>query len=117
MVQDSYITLYHDNKALYQVDKPLWWEERRAEALNLLQNKEVESFKDAYTLDYGINVRRIKFSGDPFSLFRCDIPGLATSNYLVLNDSFYSQVENPDLPEGVIICSLSKALKEHADLI
>lgn len=117
MVQDSYITLYHDNKALYQADKPLWWEERRAEALNLLQNKEVESFKDAYTLDYGINVRRIKFSGDPFSLFRCDIPGLATSNYLVLNDSFYSQVENPNLPEGVIICSLSKALKEHADLI
>ena len=117
MVQDSYITLYHDNKALYQADKPLWWEERRAEALNLLQNKEVESFKDAYTLDYGINVRRIKFSGDPFSLFRCDIPGLATSNYLVLNDSFYSQVENPNLPESVIICSLSKALKEHADLI
>ena len=117
MVQDSYITLYHDNKALYQVDKPLWWEERRAESLNLLQNKEVESFKDAYTLDYGINVRRIKFSGDPFSLFRCDIPGLATSNYLVLNDSFYSQVENTNLPEGVIICSLSKALKEHADLI
>lgn len=117
MVQDSYITLYHDNKALYQADKPLWWEERRAEALNLLQNKEVESFKDAYTLDYGINVRRIKFSGDPFSLFRCDIPGLATSNYLVLNDSFYSQVEDPNLPDSVIICSLSTALKEHADLI
>ena len=117
MVQDSYIALFNDNKALFQAEKPLWWEEKRTEAINLLAQKEIESFKDAYALDYGINVRRLPFQGDPFSLFRCDIPGLATSNYLVLNDSFYAQVSEPNLPEGVIICSLSQAFKNHADLI
>ena len=117
MVQDSYIALFNDNKALFQAEKPLWWEEKRTEAINLLAEKEIESFKDAYALDYGINVRRLPFQGDPFSLFRCDIPGLATSNYLVLNDSFYAQVSEPNLPEGVIICSLSQAFKNHADLI
>lgn len=117
MVQDSYIALFNDNKALFQAEKPLWWEEKRTEAINLLAEKEIESFKGAYALDYGINVRRLPFQGDPFSLFRCDIPGLATSNYLVLNDSFYAQVSEPNLPEGVIICSLSQAFKNHADLI
>ena len=117
MVQDSYIALFNDNKALFQAEKPLWWEEKRQEAIDFLANKEIESFKDAYALDYGINVRRLPFQGDPFSLFRCDIPGLATSNYLVLNDSFYAQVNEPNLPKGVIICSLSEAFKQHADLI
>lgn len=117
MVQDSYIALFNDNKALFQAEKPLWWEEKRTEAINLLAEKEIESFKDAYALDYGINVRRLPFQGDPFSLFRCDIPGLATSNYLVLNDSFYAQVSEPNLPKGVVICSLSQAFKNHADLI
>ena len=117
MVQDSYIALFNENKALFQADKPLWWEEKRTEAINFLANKEIESFKDAYALDYGINVRRLPFQGDPFSLFRCDIPGLATSNYLVLNDSFYAQVAEANLPKGVIICSLSNAFKNYADLI
>ncbi len=117
MVQDSYIALFNDNKALFQADKPLWWETKRTEAINLLAEKEIESFKDAYALDYGINVRRLPFQGDPFSLFRCDIPGLATSNYLVLNDSFYAQVAEANLPKGVIICSLSNAYKNYADLI
>ena len=117
MVQDSYIALFNDNKALFQAEKPLWWEEKRQEAISFLANKEIESFKDAYALDYGINVRRLPFQGDPFSLFRCDIPGLATSNYLVLNDSFYAQVSEPTHPDGVIISSLSEALKQHSDLI
>lgn len=117
MVQDSYIELFGENKALFQADKPLWWEEKRSEAISLLESKELESFKEAYALDYGLNVRRLPFAGDPFSLFRCDIPGLATSNYLVLNDSFYAQVNEPNLPKGVIICSFSEAFKQHADLI
>ena len=117
MVQDSYIALFNDNKTLFQAEKPLWWEEKRQEAIDFLADKEIESFKDAYALDYGINVRRLPFQGDPFSLFRCDIPGLATSNYLVLNDSFYAQVSDSNMPEGVIISSLSEALKQHSDLI
>ena len=117
MVQDSYIELFGENRALFQADKPLWWEAKRAEAIKLLENNEIESFKEAYALDYGLNVRRLPFAGEPFSLFRCDIPGLATSNYLVLNDSFYAQVSEPNLPKGVIICSLSEAFKQHAELI
>ena len=117
MVQDSYIELFGENKALFQADKPLWWEAKRDEAIKLLETKEIESFKEAYALDYGLNVRRLPFAGEPFSLFRCDIPGLATSNYLVLNDSFYAQVSAPNLPKGVIICSLSEAFKQHAELI
>ena len=117
MVQDTYIELFNENKNLFQAERPLWWEEKRAEAIKQLENNEIESFKDVYVLDFGLNVRRLPFQGEPFSLFRCDIPGLATSNYLVLNDSFYAQVNESNLPKGVIICSLSEAFKQHADLI
>ena len=91
MVQDTYIELFNENKNLFQAERPLWWEEKRAEAIKQLENSEIESFKDVYALDFGLNVRRLPFQGEPFSLFGCDIPGLATSNYLVLNDSFYAQ--------------------------
>ena len=117
MVQDTYIELFNENKNLFQAERPLWWEEKRAEAIKQLENSEIESFKDVYALDFGLNVRRLPFQGEPFSLFRCDIPGLATSKYLVLNDSFYAQVNESNLPKGVIICSLSEAFKQYADLI
>ncbi len=117
MVRDSYISLYKDNKSLFTQGLPDWYNDKREAAIPVLANTEFISFDDAYGFDYGINLRRVPFQGDPFSLFRCDIPGITTHNFLVLNDSFYAQETTHALPEGVIVCSLSKALKEHEALL
>lgn len=117
MVQDSYIALFKENEALYQADMPQWYKDLRQQACAQLATQSPEIFTDSYGLDYGLNVRRLPFKGNPFELFRCDIPGITTHNYLVLNDSFYAQPTSATLPEGVIICSLREALVNHSELL
>ena len=77
--------------------------------------------------DYGLNLKRLEIPADPYPAFRCDVPNLSTSLYFVVNDSFYrgegseergeSIHKRPNLPEGVVIDSLSKVAQEQPDLI
>lgn len=84
--------------------------------------------------DYGLNLKRLEIPADPYQAFRCDVPNLSTSLYFVVNDSFYrgegreergvkseergeSIHKRPNLPEGVVIDSLSKVAQEQPDLI
>lgn len=117
MIQESYIALFQENEALFQQNLPSWRQQMRTLAAKRLQEPVKLTFADAYTLDYGLNLARLPFKGDPFGLFMCDIPGITSYNYLVFNDSFYAQPNMPALPEGVIICSLSEAYQNHASLL
>lgn len=117
MVQNSYIALFQENEALFQQNQPSWRQEMRNAAVQSLQTADDLTFADAYQLDYGLNPARLPFQGNPFSLFMCDIPGITTYNYLVLNDVFYAHPNLPTLPKGVIVCSLAQALQEHAHLL
>lgn len=117
MVQDSYIALFKENEALFQQNLPVWRQQVRKQAVQWLQTQPSLTFADSYVLDYGLNPARLPFKGDPFSLFMCDIPGITTYNYLILNDSFYAQTTSQALPKGVIICSLAEAFQKHASLL
>lgn len=75
----------------------------------VLENVDKYFFKEEYTTDYGININRVNFSGDPFTLYTCNVPGITSHNCVVLNDTFYSKIS--DLPVGVIICSISEAIQ------
>ena len=64
--------------------------------------------------DYGLNLKRLEIPVDPFEAFKCDVPNLSTLLYFLVNDTFYEKaLPKGDLPEGVIIGSLSK----HADVV
>ena len=117
MIHDGYIALFRENEALFQQNLPVWRKQMHNDAVVSLQNQNKATFADAYALDYGLNPQRLPFKGNPFSLFMCDIPGITTYNYLVLNDRFYAQPNLPALPAGVVICSLALAFVQHADLL
>lgn len=117
MVHNGYIALFRENEALFQQNLPAWRKQMRNDAVAQLQTQNEVTFADAYALDYGLNPQRLPFKGNPFSLFMCDIPGITTYNYLVLNDTFYAQPNMPSLPQGVIICSLAQAFQQHAHLL
>ena len=70
-------------------------------------------------MDYGLNINRIRFAVDPYNVFKCDVPGISSYLYFVVNDAFYPvNIErNNSLPEGVIIGSLKKAAEEHPELV
>lgn len=84
-----------------------------------LENYKYTDLREPLTVDYGLNVNRMKFPVNPYYVFKCDVPGISAYLYFVVNDSFYpvNVEKNKSLPEGVIIGSLRKAAEEHPELV
>ena len=86
-------------------------------------SKKVERYKytDMAALfepDYGLNLNRIDIPVNPYDVFHCDVPNLSTSLYFVVNDAFYDKMlPKTQLPEGVIVGSLSAAAAERPELV
>jgi len=84
-----------------------------------LENYKYTSLKEPLSIDYGLNINRIKFSVNPYEVFKCDVPGISSYLYFVVNDGFYPvHIErNNTIPEGVIIGSLKSAAEEYPELV
>ena len=84
-----------------------------------LENYKYTDLRDALAVDYGLNINRIHFAVDPYNVFKCDVPGISSYLYFVVNDAFYpvNTERNNSLPEGVIIGSLKTAAEEHPELV
>ena len=86
-------------------------------------SKKVERYKytDMAALfepDYGLNLNRLDIPVNPYDVFHCDVPNLSTSLYFVVNDAFYyKMLPKTQLPEGVIIGSLSAVAAERPELV
>ena len=86
-------------------------------------SKKVERYKytDMAALfepDYGLNLNRIDIPVNPYDVFHCDVPNLSTSLYFVVNDAFYdTMLPKTQLPEGVIVGSLSAVAAERPELV
>ena len=83
-------------------------------------SKKVERYK--YTAlfepDYGLNLNRLDIPVNPYDVFHCDVPNLSTSLYFVVNDAFYyKMLPKTQLPEGVIVGSLSAVAAERPELV
>ena len=76
------------------------------------------SMEKLFAPDYGVNVNRVEFPVNPYSVFSCDVPNLSTSLYFVVNDSFYKKaLPKVGLPEGVKVMSLKDAADERPELV
>lgn len=76
------------------------------------------SMDKLFAPDYGVNVNRVEFPVNPYSVFSCDVPNLSTSLYFVVNDSFYKKaLPKVGLPEGVEVMSLKDAADERPELV
>ena len=76
------------------------------------------SMEKLFAPDYGVNVNRVEFPVNPYSVFSCDVPNLSTSLYFVVNDSFYKKaLPKVGLPEGVEVMSLKDAADQRPELV
>lgn len=73
---------------------------------NLFQN---ENFRRALSPD--------KFDVDLKEVFSCDVPQFDTHLVIAINGWFYESSNQSDLPKGVIIKSLKKAITENSSLV
>lgn len=84
-----------------------------------LENYKYSDLKAALSVDYGVNINRIPIPVNPYEVFTCDVPGIHSYLYFVVNDAFYpvNDVRNSTLPEGVIIGSLNQVAETHPELV
>ena len=76
------------------------------------------SMEKLFAPDYGVNVNRVEFPVNPYSVFSCDVPNLSTSLYFVVNDSFYKKaLPKVGLPDGVEVMSLKDAADERPEMV
>ncbi|MDD4427264.1 MAG: Fe-S cluster assembly protein SufD [Paludibacter sp.] len=84
-----------------------------------LENYKYTDLKEVLSPDYGLNFKRLDFPVDPYQAFKCDVPGIHSFLYFVVNDAFYPEnnQQNADLPKEVVICSLKEAAEKYPDLV
>jgi len=114
---EEYLNIFNEYRAV--IDK------NSSEALNslrdggaaALEKLDFTTFKDEYAIDLGLNFERYTIQNNPYKLFSCDIPNIGAYIFYIVNDTFYSNPQCADLPNGVIISSLKEASVTHNDLV
>lgn len=84
-----------------------------------LENYKYTDLSEILSLDYGLNINRLKMPVDPYEVFTCDVPGIHSYLFFVVNDGFYpiNDKRNDALPAGVIVGSVSEVSKTHPELV
>lgn len=90
---------------------------------NQLPAKGAENYQDTdldamLAPDFGLNLDKIDIDVNPAATFRCDVPLVKSSLFLMENDTLVS-VEGAEesLPEGVLAGSLRKFAREYPELV
>lgn len=113
----QYIELYRGNKALICANSARPLNDLREQACSVLEetmlpdegkgNYQNVDLRAMLEPDYGINLARVPIEVNPAATFRCDVPMLSTSLFLLVNDAFARTASSDEnLPEGVEIGSL-----------
>lgn len=67
--------------------------------------------------DYGMNVNQVKIPFNPTKLFQCAVSGIKSLPYFMVNDYFYPNTDERNLPEGVIMCGMKEACEKYPALV
>ncbi len=125
---DQYIDLWQEHGELINSNVPEVLNRLRPDAETSLienglpsqkdENYRYTDFEKILSPDYGVNVGRVRIAVNPAETFRCDVPMLTTSLFLVVNDAF-AETEGCRnmLPEGVEVMSLATYARVNPDFI
>jgi len=127
MIETQYIDIF--NQYRHVID------EKSAQGLNSLRDKALEAFKKQgfptkkmedylyldvaaeFLPDFGLNLNRVPFHGNPYVAFRCEIPNLTTNLYFVLNDIFHKEHQpRVEYPKGVFVGSFKDFSEQQPDV-
>mgnify|MGYP000895806550 FL=1 len=134
-IEQSYIKIYNDFGQLIKDNSAEVMNRNRDKAFAQFEKfgfptRKSEDYKytdirSRYAIDFGMNLRRVSFPINPYSVFKCDVPGINSHLFFVVNDSFYhdpqgdtSSKEIEELTQqGVLIGSLREHAEKHSELI
>lgn len=125
---DQYLNLWKEHHALVDANAPealnrlrTWAEtslEKHGFPTMKAENYQHTDIEKILSPDYGINIGRVRINVNPAETFRCDVPMLSTSLFLVVNDSFAETAGCRDhLPEGVEVSSLASYARKNPEFV
>lgn len=130
MVEESYINIYNKHRELLQTTSATPLDAIRDEAFDVFcrmgfptdkqERYKRSNISDVFATEYGMNIRRVEIASTN-APYKCDVPGLKTHNFYVVNDIFAEAIAKDEIAElaksGVIAGSLSTVAKEHPEII
>lgn len=125
---DQYLALWQEHGELIDSRAPEALNRLRASAASSLIEQGLPTLRDEdyrhtdleriLSPDYGVNVGRVRIEVNPSQTFRCDVPMLSTSLFLIVNDAFAETAGcREKLPEGVDVMSLAAYARMNPDFI
>ena len=117
MIASEYINIYKEYREVLEKNSPAALNSLREAGMASLEKSDLNIFRDEYAIDYGLNIQRYTIDKDPYKLFTCEIPSMGAYVYYVINDTFYANPSQKQLPDGVIISSLAEASVTHPALV
>lgn len=125
---DQYLALWQEHGELIDSKAPEALNRLRASAASSLIEQGLPTLRDEdyrhtdleriLSPDYGVNVGRVRIEVNPSQTFRCDVPMLSTSLFLIVNDAFAETAGcREKLPEGVDVMSLAAYARMNPDFI
>jgi len=126
-MEQQYINLYKQHKKLINNNSASVLNSKRDEFFALfeklgfptsqLENYLYSDLREPLSVNYGLNINRLHIPVNPQEVFHCDVPGVSSHLYFVVNDQFFPAKNSLPLPEGVIIGSLKEVAETHSDLV
>lgn len=123
----QYINLYTQNADAISAGSPQPLNAMRQAALKALadaslphkgdEDYEATDIDAAFAPDYGLNINRVDFAGNPAESFRCDVPNMSTCMYFVYNDMFHPGATARIGTSGIVVESFREAAVNHPDLL
>lgn len=127
MIETQYTDLFTQHRELIDSKSVDIVNSRRDEAFEIfkkigLPTRELEDYQysdlaNEFIPDYGLNLQRFPVKVNPYKSYRCNVRGLTSQMYFLLNDMFYNEnLPGIDFPKGVFIGSLNDFARQYPDV-
>lgn len=127
MVETQYIDLFTQHRNTIDGKSADVLNSRREEAFEIfkkigLPNRSLEDYQYSdvakeFITDYGMNINRYPVKVNPYEAYRCNVNGLTSHLYFMLNDMFHTEhLPEANLPKGVFVGSLKDFAEQHTDI-
>ena len=125
--EQQYIKLYNDTSDIIRQNSAALMNEIRLTEFEKFcnlgfpdssdENYQYTDIKKPLEQEYGLNIKRLRTDYNPQNIFRCNVNGIGNYNYLIVNDDFIENLQQPPLPQGVVVGSIRTIAEQQPELV
>ncbi|MEN9919267.1 MAG: Fe-S cluster assembly protein SufD [Bacteroidota bacterium] len=124
MIETQYINLFTEHRQAIDSKSVDVLNKKRDDAFEIfsslgfpttrLEDYQYSDVANRFAPDYGFNINRLPVQVDPYQAYKCNLGGLSSHLYFLLNDMFHNQnIPSTNYPKGVFVGSLNDFATQH----